>query len=164
MYFPFLTAQWKAPNGNETLNCAQNQAARDGAVIVQYQHEFTALPTASHLPQSTPAPSPSYLMSTMARYGYTGARAWTFIWSRSSASPCDMRRKFKQPGATFATSAIMPSPNALSRSAKAYLCLHKIDAALTPNTAQASLVCRSILQASWLSKPPKLHLRSMQNR
>lgn len=34
MYFPFLTAQWKVPGANENLHDAQNQAARDGAVIV----------------------------------------------------------------------------------------------------------------------------------
>jgi hypothetical protein len=49
MYFPFLTTQWKSPNGNETLNCAQNQAARDGAVIVQYQHEFYSIAHGSSL-------------------------------------------------------------------------------------------------------------------
>ncbi|KAH5617602.1 hypothetical protein HBI23_252720 [Parastagonospora nodorum] len=40
MHFPFLTAQWKVPNSNENLHTAQNQAARDGAAIVNYLHEL----------------------------------------------------------------------------------------------------------------------------
>jgi hypothetical protein len=51
MYFPFLTAQWKSPNGIETLNCAQNRAARDDAVIVQDQHESYSIAHGSSLSQ-----------------------------------------------------------------------------------------------------------------
>ncbi|KAH8696774.1 hypothetical protein GQ44DRAFT_620790 [Phaeosphaeriaceae sp. PMI808] len=40
LHFPFLTMQYKAANANETLRHAQNQAARDGAVAVNYIHEF----------------------------------------------------------------------------------------------------------------------------
>ena len=40
MHFPFLTAQWKVPNSNENLHSAQNQAARDGATIVNYLHDM----------------------------------------------------------------------------------------------------------------------------
>ncbi|KAF2622325.1 hypothetical protein BU25DRAFT_352497 [Macroventuria anomochaeta] len=40
LHFPFLTMQYKAANANETLRHAQNQAARDGAVAVNYLYEF----------------------------------------------------------------------------------------------------------------------------
>jgi hypothetical protein len=40
MHFPFLTAQWKVPNSNENLHSAQNQAARDGAAVVNQLHDL----------------------------------------------------------------------------------------------------------------------------
>jgi hypothetical protein len=40
LHFPFLTMQYKAANANEILRHAQNQAARDGAVAVNYLYEF----------------------------------------------------------------------------------------------------------------------------
>jgi hypothetical protein len=40
LLFPFLTSQWKTPNSNENISHAHNQAARDGAVIVNYLHRF----------------------------------------------------------------------------------------------------------------------------
>jgi hypothetical protein len=40
MLFPFLTSQWKAPKSGGTLYAAQNQAARDGAVLVNYLYDF----------------------------------------------------------------------------------------------------------------------------
>lgn len=40
MHFPFLTAQWKVPNSNENLHTAQNQAARDGAAIVNHLYDM----------------------------------------------------------------------------------------------------------------------------
>lgn len=40
MYMPFLTAQWKTPTGNEGLYEAASQAARDGAVVVNYLHDL----------------------------------------------------------------------------------------------------------------------------
>jgi hypothetical protein len=40
VHFPFLTSQWKAPNSRENLMTAANQAARDGAVIVNHLHAF----------------------------------------------------------------------------------------------------------------------------
>jgi hypothetical protein len=39
-YMPYLTAQWKALSRAEVLYTAQNQAARDGSVIVNYLHNF----------------------------------------------------------------------------------------------------------------------------
>lgn len=42
MHFPFLTAQWKVPNSNENLHSAQNQAARDGAAIVNQLYDLYA--------------------------------------------------------------------------------------------------------------------------
>lgn len=42
MHFPFLTAQWKVPNSNENLYCAQNQAAHDGAAIVNQLYDLYA--------------------------------------------------------------------------------------------------------------------------
>ena len=38
-----MTSQWKTPNSNENISHAHNQAARDGAVIVNYLHEFYSL-------------------------------------------------------------------------------------------------------------------------
>lgn len=43
LLFPFLTSQWKTPNSNENISHAHNQAARDGAVIVNYLHKFYSL-------------------------------------------------------------------------------------------------------------------------
>ncbi|KAF1976061.1 hypothetical protein BU23DRAFT_552065 [Bimuria novae-zelandiae CBS 107.79] len=42
---PFGTAapKWKTPNLNENISHARNQAAREGAVIVNYLHEFYSL-------------------------------------------------------------------------------------------------------------------------
>jgi hypothetical protein len=40
LHFPFLTAQFKAPSANENLRHAQNQAARDGDVAVNYIYEM----------------------------------------------------------------------------------------------------------------------------
>lgn len=40
MHFPFITAQWKVPNSSENLHTAQNQAARDGAAIVNHLYEL----------------------------------------------------------------------------------------------------------------------------
>jgi hypothetical protein len=40
LYMPYLTAQWKAPSGAEGLYAAQNQAARDGSVIVNYLYDL----------------------------------------------------------------------------------------------------------------------------
>ncbi|KAF2820811.1 hypothetical protein CC86DRAFT_374129 [Ophiobolus disseminans] len=40
MYMPFMTAQWKAPHGNEGLFAAQSQSARDGAVIVNHLYDL----------------------------------------------------------------------------------------------------------------------------
>jgi hypothetical protein len=40
MHFPFLTAQWKVPNSSENLHTAQNQAARDGAAVVNQLHDL----------------------------------------------------------------------------------------------------------------------------
>jgi hypothetical protein len=40
MHFPFLTAQWKVPNSSENLHSAQNQAARDGAAVVNQLHDL----------------------------------------------------------------------------------------------------------------------------
>ncbi|KAL5400396.1 hypothetical protein PMIN03_012415 [Paraphaeosphaeria minitans] len=37
---PFLTAQWKVPNSSENLHTAQNQAARDGAAVVNYLYDL----------------------------------------------------------------------------------------------------------------------------
>lgn len=38
--FPFLTSQWKTPNSNQNHCHAHNQAGHNGAVIVNYLHEF----------------------------------------------------------------------------------------------------------------------------
>ncbi|KAL5379351.1 hypothetical protein PMIN02_010964 [Paraphaeosphaeria minitans] len=43
LLFPFLTSQWKTPNSNENILHAHNQAARDGAVIVNYLYNFYSL-------------------------------------------------------------------------------------------------------------------------
>ncbi|KAF1998830.1 hypothetical protein P154DRAFT_564388 [Amniculicola lignicola CBS 123094] len=43
LLFPFLTSQWKTPNSNENISHAHNQAARDGAAIVNYLYEFYSL-------------------------------------------------------------------------------------------------------------------------
>jgi hypothetical protein len=40
LYMPYLTGQWKAPTGTEGLYAAQNQAARDGAVVVNHLHDL----------------------------------------------------------------------------------------------------------------------------
>jgi hypothetical protein len=40
MHFPFLTAQWKVSNSSENLHSAQNQAARDGAAVVNQLHDL----------------------------------------------------------------------------------------------------------------------------
>jgi hypothetical protein len=41
-HFPFLTAQWKAPTSGKNQVNASTQAARDGALIVNYMHKFYA--------------------------------------------------------------------------------------------------------------------------
>lgn len=43
MHSSFLTAQWKVPNPNENLHSTQNQAARDGAAIVNQLHDLYAI-------------------------------------------------------------------------------------------------------------------------
>ncbi|KAF1948946.1 hypothetical protein CC80DRAFT_529721 [Byssothecium circinans] len=50
LHFPFLTSQWKTPNSNENISHAHNQAARDGAVIVNYLHSFYSLAYPDHEP------------------------------------------------------------------------------------------------------------------
>lgn len=40
LHFPFLTSQWKAQIANENMLHARYQAARDGAVVVNYLCEF----------------------------------------------------------------------------------------------------------------------------
>ncbi|PSN58799.1 hypothetical protein BS50DRAFT_345239 [Corynespora cassiicola Philippines] len=40
LHFPFLTSQWKAQIANENMLHARYQAARDGAVVVNYLREF----------------------------------------------------------------------------------------------------------------------------
>jgi hypothetical protein len=40
MYVTFLTGQWKTPTGTEGLYAAQNQAARDGAVVVNQLYDL----------------------------------------------------------------------------------------------------------------------------
>ncbi|KAJ4365385.1 hypothetical protein N0V95_000532 [Ascochyta clinopodiicola] len=42
-HFPFLTAQWKAPTSGEGQTHVSVQAARDGAIIVNYMHQFYTL-------------------------------------------------------------------------------------------------------------------------
>lgn len=42
-HFPFLTAQWKAAISGENQVHASLQAARDGALIVNYMHHFYSL-------------------------------------------------------------------------------------------------------------------------
>ncbi|KAH8730348.1 hypothetical protein GQ44DRAFT_700175 [Phaeosphaeriaceae sp. PMI808] len=49
-HFPFLTAQWKAAISGENQIHASLQAARDGAVIVNYMHHFYALAYPSRQP------------------------------------------------------------------------------------------------------------------
>jgi hypothetical protein len=40
MHFPFLTAQWKAAMSGDNQIDARLQAARDGALVVNYMHHF----------------------------------------------------------------------------------------------------------------------------
>jgi hypothetical protein len=43
LYMPYPTVQWKAPSGAEGLYAAQDQAARDGSVIVNHLHHLYSI-------------------------------------------------------------------------------------------------------------------------
>lgn len=43
LLFPFLTAQWKAQIANENMLSARNQAAREGAAIVNHLHQYYSI-------------------------------------------------------------------------------------------------------------------------
>jgi hypothetical protein len=66
MHFPFLTAQWKSANSGMGYLHASIQAARDGALIVNYMHRFYSLAYPNCPP--TPLETAHFLVTTE---GYT---------------------------------------------------------------------------------------------